>query len=82
MFNQIRGVYISSLHQFHYVCAVNPVRPFSVQVGLFGRSGWIPFPGSVSVVKLGLYNKNTFQDGFQVPERYPPKAGGESVFRV
>ena len=38
-----------------------------MQVGLFGKSDWICFSGSV--VELVLYNKYVFQYGFQVPEK-------------
>lgn len=38
-----------------------------MQVGLFGKSDWIRFSGSV--VELVLFNKDAFQYGFQVPEK-------------
>lgn len=40
-----------------------------MQVGLFGKSDWIRFPGSGSVVELLLYKKDAFQYGFQVSEK-------------
>lgn len=61
MFNQIRGVYISNLHQFQGICAIKYIESFCVQVGLFGKSGWICFPVSGSVVESGLYNEDAFQ---------------------
>lgn len=44
-----------------------------MQVGLFGKSGWICFPVSGSVMESGLYNKHISKKGC------PQKVGGESI---
>lgn len=51
-----------------------------MQVGLFGRSDWIHFPGSGCAVELVLYNKDAFQYGFQVPEKDIFRKGVVNVF--